>query len=267
MSALTENQILREARRVLRKLADAKARLAQRPDGSWAVVQRGDAQSGRVRTSASYVAAFRARGWIDPLPPPDAALVLSDAGRTFVFGELGVEAFAAQHRTLRVRAIRDDGGEDITVAENESESPLAWLKSRGAISDAQFEAGEKLRRDYTIARLEPRLCIDLTAPVVLGGGGAANASVMPDAVLAAKQRFAKALSAVGPGLSDLLFDVCCALRGLECIEQDKKWPRRSGKVVLGLALDRLAAHYGLTGRAPKPRLRSWSADFMEAAPR
>jgi hypothetical protein len=266
MSALPENQIAREARRVLRKLADPKARLAQRADGAWVVIQRGDPQSGRVKTGAPYVAAFRARGWIDPLPPPEAALVLSKAGRAWILGELGVDAFAAQHRTLRVRAIRDDSGEETIVAENDAESPLGWLKSRGAISDAQFEAGERLRRDYTIARLEPRMCIDLTAPVVLGSGGAANAAVMPDAVLAAKQRFAKAMSAVGPGLSDLLFDMCCALRGLESIEQDKRWPRRSGKVVLGLALDRLATHYGLNHNAPKPRLRSWSADFAEAAP-
>jgi hypothetical protein len=262
MSALPENQIEREARRVLRKLADPKSRLAQRADGAWVVIQRGGPQSGRVKTAAVYAAAFRARGWVEPL---DQALVLSDAGRAWIFAELGVDAFGAQHRQFRMRALRDDSGEETLVAENEAESPLAWLKSRGAISDSQFDAGERLRRDYTIARLEPRMCVDLSKPVVLGGGGAANAAAMPHAVLAAKQRFTKAMSAVGPGLSDLLFDMCCALRGLESIESDNKWPRRSGKVVLGLALDRLAAHYGLTRAAAKPRLRSWSADFAEAA--
>lgn len=266
MTALPENQIAREARRILRKLADAKSRLVQRADGAWTVVQRGDAASGRTKTSAQYVAAFRARGWIEPLPHPEAALVLTSAGHTWIFGTLGVEALSVPHRQLRLRTVRDDEGDETLVAENEAESPLAWLKSREAISDAQFDAGERLRRDYTIARIEPRLCIDLSAPVVLGGGGAAGAAQMPDAVLAAKQRFAKALSAVGPGLSDLLFDVCCALRGLEALERDKKWPRRSGKVVLGLALERLAAHYGLSRPAPKPRLRSWSADFLEPAP-
>ena len=265
MSALPENQIVREARRVLRKLADPKSRLLQRPDGAWAVIQRGDVQSGRTKTAAVYVAAFRARGWIEPLTPPAAALALSEAGRAWILSELGVDALAAQHRQLRVRAVRDEAGEEAMVAENETESPLAWLKSRGAISDAQFDAGERLRRDYTLARLEPRVCIDLSAPVVLGGG-VANAAIMPDTVLAAKQRFSKAMSAVGPGLSDLLFDMCCALRGLESIERDKKWPRRSGKVVLGLALDRLAAHYGLARPVAKAHLRSWSADFAEAAP-
>jgi len=78
-------------------------------------------------------------------------------------------------------------------------------------------------------------------------------------VLAAKQRFARALSTVGPGLSDLLFEVCCHLTGLEAMESANGWPRRSGKVVLQIALDRLAAHYGLS-LPRRGRLRSWSAE-------
>lgn len=265
MSGLTENQILREGRRVLRKLADPKYRLAQRGDGNWAVVQRGDPRSSRTRSAAPYIDAFHKRGWLEPVPHPNAALVLSDAGRAWVFSEFGVDAFAAQHRKLRLRHLRDETGEEIDVLENEAESPLAWLRSRSAIDEMQFAAGERLRRDYTIARLEPRMCIDLSAPVVLGRGPGSTA-MMPDAVLAAKQRFAKAMSAAGPGLSDMLFEVCCALRGLEALERDNKWPRRSGKVVLCLALDRLAAHYGLMHTATKSRLRGWSADFAAAPP-
>jgi hypothetical protein len=264
MSGPTENQILREGRRVLRKLADSKSRLVQRDDSSWTVVQRGDPQSGRIRTSPGFASAFCDRGWLEPHPGSEAALVLSGAGRCWVADELGSDAFAAQHRQLRVRLTRDEAGEETTVLDNEAESPLAWLRSRGTIDEAQLEGGERLRRDYTIARMEPRMCVDLSAPVVLGNGPG-SAALMPDAVLAAKQRFAKAMSAVGPGLSDMLFDVCCALRGLEALERDNKWPRRSGKVVLCLALDRLAAHYGLVRTPPKPRLRSWSAEFAEAA--
>jgi hypothetical protein len=73
------------------------------------------------------------------------------------------------------------------------------------------------------------------------------------------------MKAVGPGLSDLLFDVCCALKSMGDVETEKSWPRRSAKIVLGLALDRLADHYGLHAPAPRARLRSWSAEFAEAA--
>ena len=67
------------------------------------------------------------------------------------------------------------------------------------------------------------------------------------------------MRAVGPGLADLLFDVCCHLRGLEEAERAAGWPHRSARVVLGIGLDRLAAHYGLslTGRG-KPR--AWAME-------
>jgi hypothetical protein len=75
-------------------------------------------------------------------------------------------------------------------------------------------------------------------------------------VLAAKQRFSAAMRAAGPGLNDLLFDVCCHLRGLGEAERAKRWPARSAKVVLAIALDRLAEHYGLRVRG-RARVRAW----------
>lgn len=262
MSAACGNEMLREARRVLRKLADAKARLVAGRDGRFTVVQRGRAASGRVKTSAEMVAAFRQRGWLET--GANEALVLSAAGRAWLTSDLaGADPFAAQHQLLRSCAMTGERGEEISVVVNDAESPLGWLKARGAIDGRQFEAGEKLRRDYTLARLEPRLCRDLSAPLV-DGRGPTN-PVLPDTVLAAKQRFAKALSAVGPGLSDLLFELCCALKGLEAVETQNGWPRRSGKVVLALALDRLAAHYGICDAPARSRLRSWSADYLEPA--
>lgn len=82
---------------------------------------------------------------------------------------------------------------------------------------------------------------------------------MTDMVLAAKQRFSAAMRAAGPGLNDLLFDVCCHLRGLEEAERANGWPTRSAKVVLRIALERLADHYGLRIKG-RPRLRSWRMD-------
>ncbi len=54
-----------------------------------------------------------------------------------------------------------------------------------------------------------------------------------------------ALSALGPGLDDLVFGVCIREYSLDSIERARNWPRRSAKVVLKLALQRLAQHYGL----------------------
>jgi hypothetical protein len=263
MSAPTEQEIFREARRIFRKLADEKARLVRAAKGVWTLVLRGDAQSGRIRVAAGIADALRERGWLEVAS--DGALILSESGRSWLIAEIsGLDPHASQHQVLRLRTMRGENGAEELVIVNAAESPLAWLHARGALTDSQLEAGERLRRDYTLARMEPRLCSDWTAPVVLGRGSA-GASFIPDTVLAAKQRFGNAMAAAGPGLADLLFDVCCALKGLEVAESGRNWPRRSGKVVLALALDRLAAHYGIGARAAKPRLRSWSADNLETA--
>lgn len=138
--------------------------------------------------------------------------------------------------------------------ENIAESPLGWLRRRrdragqSLISDIQFEAGERLRTDFELGELAPRVTIDWAA---LGsgqsrrsGGGAASIELR-DGVVAARERVGRALAAVGPEMARVLFDVCCHLKGLEQLEREAGWPQRSGKVVLQLALDALARHYGM----------------------
>lgn len=152
---------------------------------------------------------------------------------------------------------------------NEAESPLAWLaKRRGPngkplIDAAQFQAGERLRADFTQAGLTPRVTSNWIAPIAQGKrAGGASAGVFSDTVLAAKERVSATLDSVGPEFAGVLLDVCCFLKGLELVERERNWPQRTAKVVLGLALDRLARHYGIRteirGPAHTPT-RHWRA--------
>jgi hypothetical protein len=52
-----------------------------------------------------------------------------------------------------------------------------------------------------------------------------------------------AMTAAGPGLKDILWRVICACEGLAAAETALGWPARAGKLVLGLALDRVADFY------------------------
>ncbi len=265
MSKLTEAEIAREARRIFRKLDAPGAHL--RPDGeeAWRVVSRADAgKPDGVKVSAPLVEAFARRGWL-ARAGSQQTYVLSDAGLGwFQRAQAEAEPFAAQHQLRRQAVVKDERGIERRVTLDDAESPLARLRQRGLIDRTQFAAGEKLRVDFTLAGLSPRLGVDLAAPVLARTRGKLARHLLTDTVIAAKQRFSAAMQAVGPGLSDLLFDVCCHLRGLEDAERAKGWPGRSGRVVLGIALDRLAEHYGLHLRGTA-KLRGWRMEEGEDA--
>lgn len=179
-----------------------------------------------------------------------------------------VDHHRAQHLSLETRQIlTEDGVASVLV--NDSESPLGWLArrkgrdGRSMISPHQFIAGEKLRADFTRGNMAPRMTANWAAPT--GGrprGAGSSPGEMTDIMVTSRQRVSQALEACGPEFSGILMDVCCFLRGLEDIERERNWPARSAKVVLQLALDRLARHYGFASevRGQPSKVRTWLAD-------
>lgn len=271
---LAEQEVLREARRLLPKLVKDAGHIAPLEDGpGFGLFTRRNAYRRAVqKLPAAMVEAFRRRGWLEG---GDGRLHLSEAAEAWLRrAAAGPDAYRKQHQA-RAQSLKDvGGGARRPVLVNADESPLAWLRRRKdktgvpLISDDQFQAGERLRSDFWRAHLTPRVTSGwgLPAPSKRTRRGAPDdAAAHCDHVLAAKTRVLDALSAVGPELAGVLVDVCCHLQGIEQAEKTQGWPRRSGKVILQIALTRLARHYGLVrdgdvAASVQRRLRHWGSE-------
>lgn len=147
-------------------------------------------------------------------------------------------------RELTSEGPRRDGGivgKRRTVTVNLGESPLGWLHAHGHLDDRLFDAGERLRADYERAQLGASVTMRWD-PVRVKSTG--DVGLHPtERQIAAKARFDGALAQAGRGLSDILWRVVCACEPLPNAEKALEWPARSGKLVLKLALDRVADFY------------------------
>jgi len=132
------------------------------------------------------------------------------------------------------------GRRGVTV--NLAESPLTWLHARGHLEDRELAAGERLRLDWEMAQLAPGITMRWDVVRVSGGRGGLNPT---ERQMAARARFEGAISAAGPGLSDILWRVVCAGETVPDAERMLAWPVRSGKLVLRFALARVAGFYRL----------------------
>lgn len=129
-----------------------------------------------------------------------------------------------------------------SVTVNLAESPLSWLHARGHLEDRLFDAGERLRSDYERAQMAPSVTMRWDPVRARTTGDGLTPS---ERQLAAKKRFDGAMAQAGRGLDDVLWRVVCACESLPAAEKALAWPARSGKLVLRLALDRVADFYRL----------------------
>ena len=154
------------------------------------------------------------------------------------------------------------------------ESPLLWLARRkdksghAMISATALAAGERLQQDFIQAGMSPNMSSDWSGMPVRGAGHAGSALLHSERHMAALQRLRKALDACGSELAGVLLDLCCFLKPIEVVEQERGWPARSGKVILKLALSALMRHYGLSEYAQgssRPAKHSiWRASDQQA---
>ncbi len=255
----TEEALEREARRVLRRLNEPGACLAIAQDMDKGVVVRDSADGRTVRTAVldrEIAEAMALKDWIRCQTQGRIAryritqagraalkrLVAEEEGARHGFEE-DVTPFADQHREI------EDGGRRRAPRYNIAESPLTTLARRRDKDGAPFltsdlvAAGERLREDFELAQLGPRVTQNWQK--FLTGEGPDFSKLEPgeNGSARARSRVAAALTDLGPGLGDVALRCCCFLEGLEMTEKRMGWSARSGKIVLRIALHRLKRHY------------------------
>ena len=266
-------EIRKEARRYLRRLAEPGAfLLIARHARKAGIFCPGNEHQRPVATLAVNLAAeFLKQDWIRASGKGSTTMKyqITEVGRSFLRRTLAEEQqtrlkpagmaeapspFLGQHRENGERLFLDSvTGKTEAKTVNLGESPIGWLTRRKGpdgqpfLAPEEVDAGEKLRNDFETANIGPQIAQDWRKFLTPGdkysgsprpGGPADGPSAAPDRVMAA-------LAALGPGLSDVALRTCCFLEGLEACERRMGWSARSGKVVLKLALQRLADHYGI----------------------
>ena len=264
-----------EAARVLRRLCESGAVLAVAEDMDKAVVVRDDGEAGSTRTAVvdcTIAQALALKDWISCDNPGRISRYRITAAGRGALGRLLAEAenrarcrndtgfaeaqtpFAGQGHGLAA-AEAEDGGRARRMRYSMAESPLIALARRKDrdgqpfLDEALVRAGERLREDFELAQVGPNVAQNWDR-FLTGGGrdGFSPKGGSDHGPLDARNRVSRALSELGPGLSDVALRCCCYLEGLETAEKQLGWSARSGKIVLRIALQRLKRHYDdLTG--------------------
>ncbi|MBV1866390.1 MAG: helix-turn-helix domain-containing protein [Marinosulfonomonas sp.] len=266
-----ETKMDREARRLLRRLNEAGACLAVAADMEKAVVVRETEDGRTVRTAVTdrpVVQAMALRDWIACGEPGRVTrYTITSAGRAALkrllaeddaaragFSEAATP-FADQHRSWDQREMTDPGTNTRRqMRYNLAESPVAAIARRKDKAGQPFlsvdlvSAAERLREDFELAQMGPRVAQNWDKFLTGGDRGSFSPSGGSDGGQAAKDRVAAVLRDLGPGLGDVVLRVCCFLEGLETAEKRMGWSARSGKIVLRIALQRLKRHYDGQGK-------------------
>jgi hypothetical protein len=164
-----------------------------------------------------------------------------------------LDRFQAQHRVEGV----DREGRQVNLGE----SPLSRLVvgERAFLEPHHLEAAERVRKLVERAQLQPRTTMHYSG-VTAGGRQRSEAGDLSDMAVDARRTLDHIHQNLPAECAGVVIDVCGWLKGLQEVERDRGWPRRSAKLVLRIGLEQLAQHFGLGPYAVgKTRVsqRSW----------
>lgn len=262
---LEDEELRREAPRLLRRLNEAGACLAIARDMEKAVIVREDGDGQTVRTAVlecHLAEAMALNEWIAVASEGRITRYrITSTGRMalkrFIAEEEAArmetgtahDPHAEQHRDWSERAKPRTGTKKRGIRYNAAESPLTALARRTDKNGKPFlsaelvAAGERLREDFELAQMGPRITQNWERFLTGGARGDFAVDTGPGGSDRARERVLRALTDLGPGLGDVVLRCCCFLEGMESVERRMGWSARSGKIVLRIALTRLCTHY------------------------
>lgn len=139
-------------------------------------------------------------------------------------------------------------------------APEAVLRlANGYLQDHHVEAARILARLFDRARMMQRVTMSYDPTRVGGSKGRPQQADLADSAAEARKRLTQ-LAAMPGDCWGVLTDVCGFDKGLQLIETERNWPRRSAKLVLRIGLDQLAGKLGLAPvaeGADSGRTRGW----------
>lgn len=263
---LSDSSLNIEGQRVLRRLCETGAVLAVAPAMEKAVVVRdmpGGAQTRTAVVDRGVAEALALKDWISCKNNGRISKYeITAAGRAALKrllskqkGDDPADGFAEQHRDWGHKTIQEaEAVEPKRYRYNLAESPLAGLARRRDKDGQRFlsndlvAAGERLREDFELAQMGPRVAQNWERFMTGDDRGSFGPGDGPcRGPEGARRRVQEALADLGPGLGDVVLRCCCFLEGMEEAERRMGWSARSGKIVLRIALQRLKRHYDEQG--------------------
>lgn len=150
------------------------------------------------------------------------------------------------------------GGDDAVLARlaaNREADGQAFLAPH------HLAAAERLERLILRSQVAQRVTMSYDPTRVGGSRGVSNGvETASDSAAAARQMLNRLAAMLPADCWGVLFDVCGFGKGLQVIELERRWPRRSAKLVLRIGLDQLAAAFGLSPAAAgndRGQSRNW----------
>jgi hypothetical protein len=122
------------------------------------------------------------------------------------------------------------------------------LHAKSFLQPHHLVAAGRIERLVERACLAPRVTMSY-APNRIGGASGNVAADISDGAAAARRKLNDLALAIPADCWNVVFDVCAMGKGLQLVETERQWPRRSAKLVLRIGLDQLAALMRLSPHA------------------